>query len=67
MQVEIVNVKMGSACSFEILRGISIQKATKLNVDIAFPPQFPEWCCTINNRSDAAGGMYLLRNRYLLT
>ena len=38
MQVEIVNVKMGSACSFEILRGISIRKATKLNVDIAFPP-----------------------------
>ena len=38
MLVEIVNVKMGSACSFEILRGISISKATKLNVDIAFPP-----------------------------
>jgi len=36
--VEIVNVKMGSACSPEILRCISIRKATKLNVDIAFLP-----------------------------
>ena len=33
---EIVNLKMGSACSSEILRCISIRKATKLNVDIAF-------------------------------
>jgi hypothetical protein len=36
--VEIVNVKMGSACLFEILRGICIRKATKLKVDTAFPP-----------------------------
>jgi len=36
--VEIVNVKMGSACSSEILRDISIRKATKLNIDIAFLP-----------------------------
>jgi len=32
--VEIVNVKMGSACSIEILQGISTRKATKLKVDI---------------------------------
>jgi len=36
--VEIVNVKMASACSSESLRCISIRKATKLNVDIAFLP-----------------------------
>ena len=36
--VEIVNVKMGSTCSFEILCVISILKAIKLNVVIAFPP-----------------------------
>ena len=36
--VEIVNVKMGSARSSEILRCISIRKATKLNVDIVFLP-----------------------------
>ena len=36
--VEIVNVKMGSARSSEILRCISIRKATKLSVDIVFLP-----------------------------
>jgi len=36
--VQIVNVKMGSACSSEIIRGISIRKATKLNVDTVFLP-----------------------------
>ena len=37
--VEIINVKMGSTCSLEILRCISIRKAIKLYVDIAFLPQ----------------------------
>ena len=36
--VEIVNVKVGSACSFEIIRGISILKITQLKVGIAFLP-----------------------------
>jgi len=34
--VEIVNVKLGSTCSSEILHGIPIRKTTKLNVDIIF-------------------------------
>jgi len=36
MLAEIVNVKMGSARLFEILRGIFIREATKLNVVIIF-------------------------------
>jgi hypothetical protein len=34
--VEIVKVKMGLVCSSEILRAISIQKATKLNGGYSF-------------------------------
>jgi len=36
--VVIGNVKMDSACSLEILRCISVRKAAKLYVDIAFMP-----------------------------
>jgi len=36
IKVEIVNLKMGSACSIEILRAISIRKATKLTWILLF-------------------------------
>jgi len=38
---------MGSECSFETLRGFSIRKDTKLNVDIAFLPHSFQYAVTL--------------------
>jgi len=66
--VETVNVKMGSECPFEPLRSISIRKATKLNMDIAFPPHSFQYGVTHSTVGlMLSGGMYLVKNKYILT